>query len=44
MRVPLDDLKDPFDRFVLATAVQLRIPLVTTDREIAKTRMVDIIW
>lgn len=42
--VPLDDLRDPFDRFILATAVQLRIPLVTADRAIAKTKMADIIW
>jgi PIN domain nuclease of toxin-antitoxin system len=43
-RVPLNDLRDPFDRFILATAAQLRVPLVTADRAIAKTGMVDIIW
>lgn len=42
--VPLNDLRDPFDRFIVATAVQLRIPLVTADRAIAKTGMADIIW
>ncbi len=42
--VPLDDLRDPFDRFILATAAQLRIPLVTADRAITKTGMADIIW
>ena len=42
--VPLNDLRDPFDRFILATAVQLRIPLATADRAIAKTEMADIIW
>lgn len=41
--VPLNDLRDPFDRFILATAVQLRIPLVTADRAITKTGIADII-
>jgi PIN domain nuclease of toxin-antitoxin system len=27
-RVPLAALRDPFDRFILATASQLRLPLV----------------
>ena len=31
-RVPLAELADPFDRFILATAAQLRLPLVTADR------------
>lgn len=42
--VPLNDLRDPFDRFILVTAVQLRLPLVTADRAISKTGMVEIIW
>ncbi|HEU0088187.1 MAG TPA: PIN domain-containing protein [Pseudonocardiaceae bacterium] len=42
--IPLNDLRDPFDRFILATAAQLRLPLVTADRAIAKTGMVEIIW
>ena len=42
--VPLDDLRDPFDRFILATAAQLGVPLVTADRAISKTGAVDIIW
>ena len=39
--VPLNDLRDPFDRFILATAVQLGIPLVTTDRAISNTNRRD---
>jgi PIN domain nuclease of toxin-antitoxin system len=43
-RVPLVDLADPFDRFILATAVQLELPLVTADRAIRKTNIVEVIW
>ncbi|MGB6162627.1 MAG: hypothetical protein WCF33_22665 [Pseudonocardiaceae bacterium] len=42
--VPLNDLRDPFDRFILATAAQLRRLLVTADRAISKTGAVEIIW
>lgn len=42
--VPLDDLRDPFDRFILATAAQLDVPLVTADRSISKAGLVEIIW
>jgi PIN domain nuclease of toxin-antitoxin system len=42
--VPLHDLRDPFDRFILATAVQLGVPLVTADRSISKARVAEIIW
>jgi PIN domain nuclease of toxin-antitoxin system len=42
--VPLDGLRDPFDRFILATAVQLGVPLVTADRAIAKAGTVEIVW
>lgn len=41
---PLHDLRDPFDRFILATAVQLGIPLVTADRAISNTKTAKIIW
>jgi PIN domain nuclease of toxin-antitoxin system len=41
---PLDGLRDPFDRFILATAAQLGVPLVTADRSILKARVVEIIW
>lgn len=42
-QVPLAELSDPFDRFILATAAQLRLPLVTADRAISKTRVVPVI-
>ena len=42
--VPLNDLRDPFDRFILATALQLGIPLVSADRAIANTKTAEIIW
>lgn len=42
--VPLNDLRDPFDRFILATAIQLGVPLVTADRAISNTKTVEIIW
>jgi PIN domain nuclease of toxin-antitoxin system len=43
-RIPHKALPDPFDRFIVATAVQLRLPLVTADRAISATGAVDIIW
>jgi PIN domain nuclease of toxin-antitoxin system len=42
--VPLDELRDPFDRFILATAAQLSVPIVTADRAISKAGTVEIIW
>lgn len=42
--VPLNDLRDPFDRFILATAIQLGIPLVTADRAISNAKTAEIIW
>ncbi|MGH3832659.1 MAG: type II toxin-antitoxin system VapC family toxin [Pseudonocardiaceae bacterium] len=41
--VPLAELADPFDRFILATAAQLRLPLVTADRAMSKTGAVSVI-
>jgi PIN domain nuclease of toxin-antitoxin system len=43
-RVPLTALADPFDRFILATAAQLRLPLVTADREMSNAHIASIIW
>jgi PIN domain nuclease of toxin-antitoxin system len=43
-RVPLAELADPFDRFILATAAQLRLPLVTADRAISAAQVVEIVW
>jgi len=37
-------LRDPFDRFILATALQLTVPLITADRAIAATGTADIVW
>ena len=37
-------LRDPFDRFILATALQLKAPLVTADRAIAATGAAEIVW
>jgi PIN domain nuclease of toxin-antitoxin system len=42
--VPLAELADPFDRFILATAAQLFLPLVTADRAMSNARLVPIIW
>lgn len=42
--VPLEALRDPFDRFILATALQLTAPLVTADRAIAATGAAEIVW
>jgi PIN domain nuclease of toxin-antitoxin system len=43
-RVPEDALPDPFDRFILATAAQLRLPLVSKDRAITEAGVVEVIW
>ena len=42
-RVPLIELADPFDRFILATAAQLCLPLVTADRAMSKTGIVPVV-
>lgn len=42
-RVPLVELADPFDRFILATAVQLGLPLVTVDRAMSRCGAVQVI-
>lgn len=43
-RIPHKQLPDPFDRFIVATAVQLHLPLVTADRAIKATGVVEVIW
>jgi PIN domain nuclease of toxin-antitoxin system len=35
---------DPFDRLIAATAIVLRMPLVTADTRIQKSRVVETIW
>ena len=42
--VPLADLHDPFDRFIVATAAQLHTPLVTADGAIRAADAVEAIW
>ncbi|MGH3767446.1 MAG: type II toxin-antitoxin system VapC family toxin [Pseudonocardiaceae bacterium] len=42
--VPLEKLHDPFDRFILATALQLKVPLVTADGAITATGAAEILW
>jgi PIN domain nuclease of toxin-antitoxin system len=41
--VPME-LGDPFDRLIVATAVELGIPLVSADKEVAAVGVVDVIW
>jgi PIN domain nuclease of toxin-antitoxin system len=43
-RVPLSVVKDPFDRFILATAAQLRLPPVTADRAVSAAGLAQVIW
>lgn len=42
--VPLQKLADPFDRFILATAAQLKLPLVTTDGALTAAGQVEVVW
>lgn len=41
---PLAPLRDPWDRMIVATAKQLKLPLVTADRAITATNVVEVIW
>lgn len=42
--IPRDALGDPWDRFILATARALGLTLVTLDRRIRRTALVDTVW
>lgn len=42
--IPRDALGDPWDRFILATARALELPLVTRDSRIQKTQLVETVW
>lgn len=42
--IPRDALGDPWDRFILATARALGVPLVTRDGKIRKTDLFETIW
>lgn len=41
---PLAGLPDPWDRLIVATAMQLDLPLVTRDRAIRNTGVAQTIW
>ena len=43
-RIPRDALGDPWDRFITATAMALGLPLVTRDRRIRESGLVETIW
>ncbi|MGH2852979.1 MAG: type II toxin-antitoxin system VapC family toxin [Solirubrobacteraceae bacterium] len=42
--IPRDLLTDPWDRFIVGTALALTMPLVTRDGPIRDTRLVPTIW
>jgi PIN domain nuclease of toxin-antitoxin system len=44
MGFPLSVLPDPWDRMIVATALHLGVPLVTKDRAITATGVVETIW
>ena len=43
-RISRESLKDPWDRFIVATALVLRAPLVTRDGAIHKSGLVETVW
>lgn len=43
-QIPRDALGDPWDRFITATAMALGLPLVTRDRRITDSGLVETIW
>jgi PIN domain nuclease of toxin-antitoxin system len=42
--IPRDVLGDPWDRFIVATAKALGLPLVTKDQAIRDSELVPVIW
>ncbi len=36
--------RDPADRFLVATAIELRVPLVTKDAQIQQSGLIETIW
>ena len=43
-RIPLEQLRDPYDRLILATAMSLDVPLVTRDDRIRRLDLAPTIW
>ena len=43
-QIPRDALGDPWDRFITATAMALDLPLITRDRRIRESGLVETIW
>ena len=35
---------DPFDRVIVATAIHAQVPLISADREITKSGLVETVW
>ena len=42
--IPLSALRDPWDRLIMATAIELEAPLVSADARIAATGLVEVLW
>jgi len=42
--IPLPALRDPWDRLIMATAIDLGVPLVSADTRIAATGLVEVLW
>ena len=42
--IPLPALRDPWDRLIMATAIELKVPLVSADTRIAGTGLVEVLW
>jgi len=42
--IPLPAIRDPWDRLIMATAIDLGLPLVSADAQIAATGLVEILW
>jgi PIN domain nuclease of toxin-antitoxin system len=42
--IPQETLRDPWDRFIVATSVALQVPLVTRDGAIHDSALVETIW
>lgn len=43
-RVPRSAIPDPADRLIMAAAIELGVPLVTRDRRIRRSKLIECIW